>query len=1556
MKNILTPLYLLILITNISLGQGIIFDEVINESSFSQGNNDIIPLFNGVSDFADIDGDNDLDLIVSGQISTINTSSYTLLYKNDGNGNFGLISNSTIESLHCYSLKFFDIDGDNDNDLITSGTSSTGRFTNLYLNDGLGNFSLKPNTNFIFGSLEVEDVDGDGDIEIFIIGLDNNFQKLSKLYINDGMGNFTESPQLFEYVSDCDIKIFDLDNDNDNDLVYTGRLTPGGAPHCYAYKYTNDGFGNFSLSTDSLFLGVNTGSIDVADIDGDNDIDIIVSGQIQTGQLSTKLYKNDGFGHFILDSLNTFEGLWKSDVKFVDIDNDNDNDIVLTGAYNRQISSGNQNCYSKSFLYTNNGNGGFTQEHSSTFDNMYWSSISIGDIDNDNDIDILMSGKSDNIIRDQGIYSNIYTNNGHGSFSEKGETIFKQVKYSSNDFLDIDNDGDEDLIIIGQDKNENPITELYKNDGLGQFVISENSNFEDVYNGDITYGDIDGDNDIDIIITGKNSSDIPNLTLYKNDGNGSFTPSNDSTLENIFDGSINLSDIDGDGDQDLFLQGLKRVTNFSSTPIVVLYKNDGLGNFIVSDDSTFKPVSIGKSIFNDIDNDGDFDVLIMGNEQFYGPKMRIYKNDGNGNYTSSNVFSIGEYGDFEMKDLNGDNYPDLFINPGNSSSLGTKIYFNDGLGNFNLQNIQNNTNIEKLSFCSVKFIDIDNDGDFDLIQSGETSSSVSPNSLQLYLNNGNGNFQYDSILFSDFGISHGDISISDIDNDQNIDFLISGEDRDNNPFIKLFKNDTLGKFSPVMESQFIPFYNSSSDYTDIDNDGDLDLIICGDTDSPGIPSTFYSPNYNPKCYIYKNDGNGFFKLDLSNRIPNISYGASKFIDIDNDNDQDLIVAGVIPPVQNYPSIYNKTYVLINNGLGHFDTIPHNLMDFSNGTINALDIDYDGDQDLFMTGSNNSKLYINDGNGVFSEKTNPFIGVTNGSVDIGDIDGDNKLDIIVSGNNVSNGYSDNTTSIYKNIGNNNFLIDNNFSYDSLQDPSVKLGDFDNDNDLDIFMIGFNPYGSGAYDSYTLKNDGIGNFTVDMTSNFGSRINSDVIVEDLDEDNDLDIIINGSSNKLNSEVYLNNGLGTFSLLEGTNLLNTSRGSLLSFDIDNDLDKDLLYTGRLHKTIKGINLYRNNSCFDLNYDKIIIQCDSYTSSNGGFTISTVGNHQFTEVSQKICGADSIVNINLTILAPIDTTSTYTDSTITVGQSGASYQWLDCNNNDSTITGDTNQTISPFVNGTYKAQISQNGCIDTSSCITITPCNETEIIYVSDASICDTGNSTLSISNTYENYTWSNGSNLDSLIVTDSSIYSATLSMNNGCITNTNNVKINLFDCALFIDSVNNNVDTCLIDSTTIVMHSYINNITTVNDSVYVTWNFLLNTGDTVFLDAGYTFDQNGVYSIAITINCNGLKASGGDVFYDLIEINHISTSIDETEIKDLYRLSPNPTKDYISITSDLKNKDITIDILSINGALIKSQKFKTNNSIVLNLKELERAIYLVKIIDNENKAIIYKVIKSN
>jgi PKD repeat protein len=58
-----------------------------------------------------------------------------------------------------------------------------------------------------------------------------------------------------------------------------------------------------------------------------------------------------------------------------------------------------------------------------------------------------------------------------------------------------------------------------------------------------------------------------------------------------------------------------------------------------------------------------------------------------------------------------------------------------------------------------------------------------------------------------------------------------------------------------------------------------------------------------------------------------------------------------------------------------------------------------------------------------------------------------------------------------------------------------------------------------------------------------------------------------------------------------------------------------------------------------------------------------------------------------------------------GAQYQWIDCNNNNSAIGGETNQTFIPLLDGAYAVQVTEDGCIDTSDCIVFSTISLNEI-----------------------------------------------------------------------------------------------------------------------------------------------------------------------------------------------------------------------------------------------------------
>jgi hypothetical protein len=110
----------------------------------------------------------------------------------------------------------------------------------------------------------------------------------------------------------------------------------------------------------------------------------------------------------------------------------------------------------------------------------------------------------------------------------------------------------------------------------------------------------------------------------------------------------------------------------------------------------------------------------------------------------------------------------------------------------------------------------------------------------------------------------------------------------------------------------------------------------------------------------------------------------------------------------------------------------------------------------------------------------------------------------------------------------------------------------------------------------------------------------------------------------------------------------------------------------------------------------CNGQTYKVGSNTYGQSG--LYTDRLVGTNGCDSIVITDLTIKTPIDVTTTLSGASIKANLNGATYQWIDCNNGNSTITGEVNQTFVAKVNGKYAVVISVDGCSKTSSCVSVT------------------------------------------------------------------------------------------------------------------------------------------------------------------------------------------------------------------------------------------------------------------
>ena len=699
--------------------------------------------------FADVDGDNDDDVLISGVNNYAERISN--LYTNEGNGNFTLVAGTSFEGVSEGSIAFLDVDGDSDSDVLIRGVNDLFQLsTRLYINDGNGNFSFVPGTPFDgvrYGSMALADVDGDNDPDLLITGLNTAGLSIAKLYLNNGSGNFTlktGTPFIGVQFSAC--AFADINGDGDQDVIISGFTS---ANQTVTKLYVNDGNGNFS-SVSSLLEGVTFGAIAFADTDNDGDLDVIINGDGNFGPI-TKLYKNNGNGSFAVAIVDAFVGVSKGTIDFADVNGNGYPDVVISG-FNSIGRSTN--------LYTNTGSGFMLTVYGTPFPHVGFSDNSFADVDGDNDHDILITGQSAN-----GIITELYTNDGNGIFVPVTGSPFDAVGSASLAFSDVNGDDHVDVVIMEQLTQQKSV-KLYTNDGNGLFNKISGTPSQSIIAGSIDLADLNGDDDPDILITGQLINDFPITFQYSNNGSGNFTLVPDTPFDKVSFGSTGFADVDGDGDVDILITG-----SSLNGPIAKLYSNDGDGNFTLITDTPFGGVTRSKCIFGDVNGDGYPDVLISGMNAADEFTTRLYINNTNGNFTlmEGTPFDGVIFGAIAFANVDEDDDPDIFITGLNSLSEPiAKLYINDGSGNYS---IANNTPFEGVQHSSVAFADIDGDGDQDVLIAGSNISN--PDLTQLYINDGNGNFSFVAdITF--VGVHSGTVAFADVDGDDKPDILITG--------------------------------------------------------------------------------------------------------------------------------------------------------------------------------------------------------------------------------------------------------------------------------------------------------------------------------------------------------------------------------------------------------------------------------------------------------------------------------------------------------------------------------------------------------------------------------------------------------------------------------------------------------------------------------------------------------------------------------------------------------------------------------------------------------------
>jgi hypothetical protein len=316
----------------------------------------------------------------------------------------------------------------------------------------------------------------------------------------------------------------------------------------------------------------------------------------------------------------------------------------------------------------------------------------------------------------------------------------------------------------------------------------------------------------------------------------------------------------------------------------------------------------------------------------------------------------------------------------------------------------------------------------------------------------------------------------DYDNDGDLDILLTGylnEPWSGGDKVRIYRNTGNGSF---VDTYSLPdlFLSPSAMWGDYNNDGWLDLVIS------------YEYNDIHSTQLYHNNGNG--TLSAKDVGMYGVQGQPAWGDYDNDGRLDLLVG---------------TRLYHNNGGGTFSQINVGLPMAVAGTSAWGDYDNDGRLDLLI----GPHLYHNGGNAVFSEINAGLPTMMSGLTAWGDFDNDGWLDILLAG--PLSDY-ERIARIYHNNGNGAFT-DANADLPGITAGSAAWGDYDNDGDLDIGLLGSTEQFGDITRVY--RNDGNGTF-IDIEAGLPGQRGASIVWGDYDNDGRLDVLLTSGS------IYRNN----------------------------------------------------------------------------------------------------------------------------------------------------------------------------------------------------------------------------------------------------------------------------------------------------------------------------------------------------------------------------------------------------------------------------------------------------
>ncbi len=357
---------------------------------------------------------------------------------------------------------------------------------------------------------------------------------------------------------------------------------------------------------------------------------------------------------------------------------------------------------------------------------------------------------------------------------------------------DLDNDGDEDLIVSGQEGTGRMFTRVYENKG-GSYLPGQT--LVELVSSAMAAGDLNGDGRLDIVLMGgrSNCRQVPEDCFFKVYLSDSFIYPN-ATLE-------------------------------AFPPPIFLWEDPAFGENV-------QAVPQGDLVLGDINMDGSLDVIVSGKGSRGKPDTKIYLNTGS-QFVESRKFGKGlvplEDSALALGDLDLDGDLDLVaVGEAQNHKRVARVYENTGTTYAESESFEEN--LLSLNHSNLELADFDLDRRPDLIMLGTESDEVVGDVLQaIVFLNVNDTFQENpSYSGGLIGPSEGSLSVGDLDNDGDPDVVLAG-DTPKGVLIKVYLNVPGGLVEYPFFQQILPgVHGRSTIITDVDGDGDNDLVIPGE--------------------------------------------------------------------------------------------------------------------------------------------------------------------------------------------------------------------------------------------------------------------------------------------------------------------------------------------------------------------------------------------------------------------------------------------------------------------------------------------------------------------------------------------------------------------------------------------------------------------------------------------------------------------------------------------------------------------------------------------------------